>query len=219
MKSAFELNSPACGDCCAARAGNGTSIKRPLQTRTDILILAAAAVLFVAALALRHYPVVSFALFFTSWLTAGNKVISQSFVNISKGRIFDENLLMTTATVGAFVTGQYGEAAAVMLFYKLGSIFEDMAVSHSRRSISELMALRPEYANLKQDNEVIKIAPEAIKPGDILVVRPGEKIPADSIVVEGSSLTDTSPLTVNPCRNQWNQGIRCSADTSTKLDF
>ncbi len=92
MKSAFELNSPACGDCCAARAGNGTSIKRPLQTRTDILILAAAAVLFVAALALRHYPVVSFALFFTSWLTAGNKVISQSFVNISKGRIFDENL-------------------------------------------------------------------------------------------------------------------------------
>lgn len=195
MKSAFELNSPACGDCCAARAGNGTSIKRPLQTRTDILILAAAAVLFVAALALRHYPVVSFALFFTSWLTAGNKVISQSFVNISKGRIFDENLLMTTATVGAFVTGQYGEAAAVMLFYKLGSIFEDMAVSHSRRSISELMALRPEYANLKQDNEVIKIAPEAIKPGDILVVRPGEKIPADSIVVEGSSLTDTSPLT------------------------
>lgn len=195
MKSAFELNSPACGDCCAARAGNGTSIKRPLQTRTDILILAAAAVLFIAALALRHYPVVSFALFFTSWLTAGNKVISQSFVNISKGRIFDENLLMTTATVGAFVTGQYGEAAAVMLFYKLGSIFEDMAVSHSRRSISELMALRPEYANLKQDNEVIKIAPEAIKPGDILVVRPGEKIPADSIVVEGSSLTDTSPLT------------------------
>ncbi|HEY8348680.1 MAG TPA: heavy metal translocating P-type ATPase, partial [Clostridia bacterium] len=151
--------------------------------------------LFAAALILRNYPTVSFILFFSAWMTAGYKVIYRSFTNIAKGRIFDENLLMTIATVGAFLTGQYGEAAAVMLFYKLGSILEDMAVSHSRRSISELMALRPDHANLKQGDETIKIAPEDIKPGDILVVRPGERIPVDSVVVEGSSLADTSSLT------------------------
>ncbi|HOQ06266.1 MAG TPA: heavy metal translocating P-type ATPase [Clostridiales bacterium] len=158
-------------------------------------ILAAGIVLFTAGFILRNYPAVSFILFFTSWLTAGYKVVFRSFANITKGRIFDENFLMTIATVGAFLTGQFGEAAAVMLFYKLGSILEEMAVNHSRRSITELMALRPEHANLKQGDEIIQIRPEEIKPGDILVVRPGERIPADSIIVDGSSLADTSPLT------------------------
>ena len=197
VKTAYKTDRPACeGCCCSAGARECRSGKQPLQAaRADIAILAAGIVLFAAALILRNYPTVSFILFFSAWMTAGYKVIYRSFTNIAKGRIFDENLLMTIATVGAFLTGQYGEAAAVMLFYKLGSILEDMAVSHSRRSISELMALRPDHANLKQGDETIKIAPEDIKPGDILVVRPGERIPVDSVVVEGSSLADTSSLT------------------------
>lgn len=196
VKTAYKPDCAACEECCcSAGAGNGISGKHTLSLNSDIAILAAGMVLFAAALILRNYPTVSLILFFTAWLTAGYKVIYRSFTNIAKGRIFDENLLMTIATVGAFLTGQYGEAAAVMLFYKLGSILEDMAVSHSRRSISELMALRPDHANLKQGDETIKIAPEDIKPGDILVVRPGERIPVDSVVVEGSSLADTSSLT------------------------
>lgn len=196
VKTAYKPDCAACEECCcSAGAGNGISGKHMLSFNSDIAILAAGMVLFAAALILRNYPTVSLILFFTAWLTAGYKVIYRSFTNIAKGRIFDENLLMTIATVGAFLTGQYGEAAAVMLFYKLGSILEDMAVSHSRRSISELMALRPDHANLKQGDETIKIAPEDIKPGDILVVRPGERIPVDSVVVEGSSLADTSSLT------------------------
>ena len=191
---AVRENTCAAG-CCTVDAGIGIPGRCSTRSGSDVSVLAAGVVLFTAALLLRNHPAVSFALFFSAWLTAGYKVISRSFTNIAKGRIFDENLLMTIATVGAFVTGQYGEAAAVMLFYKLGSILEDMAVNHSRRSISELLALRPEHANLKRGSEIIKIAPEAIKAGDILVVRPGEKIPADSIVVEGSSLADTSPLT------------------------
>jgi Cd2+/Zn2+-exporting ATPase len=202
-RNTYKLNETACtaGEaacaegCCPVEAGRGRSGSRSQRLDTDVAVLAAGVVLFAAALVLRNHPAVSFALIFTAWLTAGYKVIYRSFSNITKGRIFDENLLMTIATVGAFLTGQYSEAAAVMLFYKLGSILEEMAVNHSRRSISELMALRPEYANLKQDNEVVKIAPETIKTGDILVIKPGERIPADSIVIEGSSLADTSPLT------------------------
>jgi len=197
MKTALKSGCTACdGCCCSSEAGTGASGRRTLQAAgTDMAILAAGIVLFTAGFILRNYPAVSFILFFTSWLTAGYKVVFRSFANITKGRIFDENFLMTIATVGAFLTGQFGEAAAVMLFYKLGSILEEMAVNHSRRSITELMALRPEHANLKQGDEIIQIRPEEIKPGDILVVRPGERIPADSIIVDGSSLADTSPLT------------------------
>ncbi len=197
MKTALKSGCTACeGCCCSSDAGTGASGRRTLQAAgTDMAILAAGIVLFTAGFILRNYPAVSFILFFTSWLTAGYKVVFRSFANITKGRIFDENFLMTIATVGAFLTGQFGEAAAVMLFYKLGSILEEMAVNHSRRSITELMALRPEHANLKQGDEIIQIRPEEIKPGDILVVRPGERIPADSIIVDGSSLADTSPLT------------------------
>ena len=197
MKTALKSGCTACeGCCCSSDAGTGASGRRTLQAAgTDMAILAAGIVLFTAGFILRNYTAVSFILFFTSWLTAGYKVVFRSFANITKGRIFDENFLMTIATVGAFLTGQFGEAAAVMLFYKLGSILEEMAVNHSRRSITELMALRPEHANLKQGDEIIQIRPEEIKPGDVLVVRPGERIPADSIIVDGSSLADTSPLT------------------------
>jgi len=197
IKTAYKPGRTACeGCCCTADAGIGTSGRQALKAAgTDIAILVSGIVLFAAALILRNHPTVSFILFFTAWLTAGSKVISRSLANIVKGRVFDENFLMTVATVGAFLTGQYGEAAAVMLFYKLGSILEELAVNHSRRSISELMALRPEYANRRQGDEIVRIRPEDIRPGDILVVRPGERIPVDSIIVEGNSLADTSPLT------------------------
>ncbi len=172
-----------------------TSLRHSLQFKKDILILAAGIVLFAAAFATGHDLAVSFILLFMSWLTAGHKVIYRALSNITKGRIFDENLLMTIATVGAFVTGQYREAAAVMLFYKLGMIFEDLAVNHSRKSITGLLQLKPEYANLKTGNGIIQIKPESVNEGDILLIKPGERIPVDALVTEGTSVIDTSSLT------------------------
>jgi len=165
------------------------------QLKKDIVILAAGTALFTAGLASGRNAVVLPIFMLLSWLTTGHKVIAKSASNIVKGRIFDENLLMTIATIGAFITAQYSEAAAVMLFYKVGMIFEDMAVNNSRRSIAGLIELKPEHANLKTDDGIMQIRPESVKEGDILTVRPGEKIPVDGVVTEGSSVIDTSSLT------------------------
>ncbi len=165
------------------------------KLRKDIIVLGLAVLLFAAGLLTGGRSVISHALMVISWLTAGSAVILTAFTNIIKGRIFDENLLMTIATIGAFVTGQWSEAAAVMLFYKVGMIFEDMAVDRSRRSIADLMDLRPEYANLKTDGTVTRVLADTIREGDILSIKPGERVPVDCIVIEGNSYVDTSSLT------------------------
>lgn len=177
------------------RSYSDESSYKSRELKKDILILLTGAALFAAGLAAGRNALALFALMFISWLTAGHEVIYKAFSNIIRGRIFDENFLMVTATIGAFATGQYSEAAAVMLFYKLGMIFEERAVDQSRKSIAGLIGLKPEYANLKTDSGIVRIGAESVQPGDVLVIRPGEKVPVDAVVTEGTSLLDTSSLT------------------------
>jgi len=138
---------------------------------------------------------IRFAIFLASWLLIGGRVVLEALRNIAGGRVFDENFLMTIATLGAFAIGEYPEAAAVMLFYRIGEAFQEAAVTRSMRSITSLMDLRPDYANVRRDGEVVRTAPGEVKIGEIIIVKPGEKIPLDGIVSEGSSALDTSALT------------------------
>lgn len=133
--------------------------------------------------------------FVFTYLILGIDVISGAVRNIIKGRVFDENFLMSIATIGAFFIGEYPEAVAVMLFYQVGELFQDYAVDKSRRSISSLMELRPDYANLKDGDKIIRTEPDKVKIGDIIIIKPGEKIPLDSIILDGNSSVDTSALT------------------------
>lgn len=129
------------------------------------------------------------------YLWIGYDVLKTAMTNIFHGEIFDENFLMAIATVGAIGIGEYPEAVAVMLFYQVGEFFQDYAVAKSRKSISSLLAIRPDSANLIQNGEVKKVAPETIKVGDRILIKPGEKVPLDGIVKEGNSMLDTSALT------------------------
>ena len=135
------------------------------------------------------------ALFATAYVLAGGEVVFKAFKNLFKGNVFDENFLMAIATIGAFAIGEYPEAAAVMIFYNIGEIFQDLAVDRSRRSIKALMNIRPDHANLVIDNTVLEISPEDVKIGDIILVKPGERIPLDGTVIKGETSVDTSALT------------------------
>ncbi|NEZ47495.1 cadmium-translocating P-type ATPase [Clostridium niameyense] len=135
-------------------------------------------------------------LYITAYILIGVDVLLTSIKNISRGQVFDENFLMSVATIAAIFVGQYPEAVAVMLFYKIGEYFQEKAVNKSRKSITELMNIRPDYANLqKSDNIMEVVSPESVKVDDVIVVKPGEKIPLDGIIVEGNSSVDTSAIT------------------------
>ena len=135
------------------------------------------------------------AVFLISYFIIGGDVLLSAVKNILKGQVFDENFLMAIATVGAFAIGEYPEGVAVMLFYQLGELFQGIAVNNSRKSIIALMDIRPDYANLKTDNGIKKVNPEEIKVADIIVVKPGEKVPLDGKIINGNSAFDTSALT------------------------
>ena len=130
-----------------------------------------------------------------SYLIVGTEIIKKAIRNILRGKIFDENFLMTVATIGAFAIKEFPEAVAVMLFYQVGELFQSYAVDKSRKSITSLMDIRPDYANLLKNNETEKVSPEAVQIGDIIIIKPGEKVPLDGIVQEGESMLDTSALT------------------------
>lgn len=134
-------------------------------------------------------------LFIISYLIVGYDIILKALRNITRGRVFDENFLMTIATIGAFFIGEFPEAVAVMLFYQVGELFQSYAVDKSRKSVSELMDIRPDYANLYHDKKTERVDPNKIKVGDIILIKPGEKIPLDGIVVEGNSFLNTLALT------------------------
>ena len=131
-------------------------------------------------------------LFVASYLLIGGKVVLTAIKNIARGQLFDENFLMTVATIGAFSISEYQEAVAVMLFYEIGETIQGYAVNKSRSSISSLMDIRADYANIIIDGKEKKVSPETVKVEDIILVKPGEKIPLDGIVVEGESFVDTS---------------------------
>ena len=135
------------------------------------------------------------AVFLVSYLVIGGDVLLSAFKNILNGQVFDENFLMAIATIGAFTIGEYPEGVAVMLFYQLGELFQGIAVNNSRKSIVSLMDIRPDYANIKVGEGIKKVSPEEIKVGEIIVVKPGEKVPLDGKIVKGASTFDTSALT------------------------
>ena len=166
-----------------------------MKKRIQRLIVGA--VLFVIALLIPAEPaVLKLAAYLAAYLVIGYKVLRKALNNIKRGKVFDENFLMAVASVGAFVIGEYPEAVAVMLFYQVGELFEDYAVGKSRKSITELMNIRPDYANLKvEGGDTKKVDPDEVKIGDVIIVKPGEKVPLDGIVLSGSSMLDTAALT------------------------
>ena len=134
-------------------------------------------------------------LFTASYVVIGGDVVLKALKNIKNGKVFSENFLMSIATIGAFCIGEFPEAVAVMLFYQVGELFQSYAVDKSRKSIASLMDIRPDYANLKKGEELVKIDPNEVKVDDIIVIKPGEKVPLDGEVIEGTSAIDTSALT------------------------
>ena len=133
--------------------------------------------------------------FVVAYIVVGGDVLIKAFKNIGKGQLFDENFLMSVATIGALSIGESSEAVGVMLFYKIGEFLQGKAVGKSRKSISELMEIRPDYANLKLGSEIKEVSPYDVEVGDIIVVKPGEKVPLDGTVIDGFSMVDTSALT------------------------
>lgn len=138
---------------------------------------------------------IEIALFLISYILVGGEIVLRAIRNISKGQVFDENFLMSIATIGAFAIKDFAEAVAVMIFYQVGELFQDIAVNRSRKSIAELMDIRPDFAYVKRKEEFIKVSPEEVSIGDIIMVKPGEKVPLDGVVIEGKTLVDTSALT------------------------
>ncbi len=155
----------------------------------------AALLLFVAAIFGDDLKIVQAVLFLLSYFLVGWPILQKAVKNLFYGQVFDENFLMAIATVGAFALGEYSEGVAVMLFYQIGEFFQNYAVNKSRKSISGLMDIRPDYANLTKGKKVERVAPEEVKPGDVIMVTSGEKIPLDGEVVRGNSLVDTSAIT------------------------
>ncbi|MDR3348641.1 MAG: cadmium-translocating P-type ATPase [Acidaminococcales bacterium] len=163
--------------------------------RARAALLAAGAAMFAGALALDlSYPA-NLAVFLASYLLVGGDVLLRAARNLARGEVLDENFLMSAATIGAFVIGEYPEGVAVMLFYQVGEFCQRKAVERARGSIAALMDIRPDFANLKTPGGVKRVTPEEVKPGDLIVIRPGEKAPLDGVVVEGFSAFDASALT------------------------
>lgn len=138
---------------------------------------------------------INIGIYIISYLIVGLDVLIEAIKNIFKGEVFDENFLMTIATIGAFAIGEYPEAVAVMLFYQIGEMFQSYAVDKSRKSIASLMDIRPDFANIKKNGSIEKVSPDKISIGDIIIVKPGEKVPLDGTIVDGNSMLDTSALT------------------------
>ena len=155
---------------------------------TFILFLVAIAVPFESDL-------INKVLYIIAYLIVGGEIVWKAIRNIFRGNVFDEHFLMAVATIGAFAIGEFPEAVAVMLFYQVGELFQDYAVDKSRKSIANLMDIRPDIAFVKRNGKIEKISPERVKIGEKIVVKPGEKIPLDGVIVEGCSLIDTSALT------------------------
>jgi Zn2+/Cd2+-exporting ATPase len=165
------------------------------NSKKDLIKFGVGAVIFAAAAIFKLPFWLELSLFLISYILVGGKVVLRAAKNITRGQVFDENFLMSIATIGAFAIGEFPEAVAVMVFYQVGEFFQDYAVNRSRKSISALMDIRPDFANIVTGSEVVKVDPEEVEVGDIIIVKPGEKVPLDGRVIEGTSMVDTSALT------------------------
>ena len=165
-----------------------------MKKRT-IKILIALVIYIVAIVGNFGNELIKDTLFIISYLIVGLSILKKAVRNIFRGKVFDENFLMAVATLGAFGVGEFPEAVAVMLFYQIGELFQSYAVDKSRKSISSLMDIRPDYANVLRDGKEEKVDPDEVKIGEIIVVKPGEKIPLDGTIIEGTTMLDTKALT------------------------
>lgn len=168
-----------------------------MKKRLNRIIIAS--ILFVIALTINFQNIcINRVFFLISYLIVGFEIIKKALKNITRGKVFDENFLMSIATIGAFAIGEFPEAVAVMLFYQVGELFQSYAVDKSRKSISSLMDLRPDFANVLRNEKIEKVEPDDVKIGEIIIVKPGEKIPLDGEIIEGNSFIDTKALTGEP---------------------
>ena len=182
----------------SAGSGSEAKIKEKNAEKAEAVRFAAGAAVYAAGLLLYFLKCDLFywlGFFIISYIVLGADVVFRAVRNILRGRVFDENFLMTISTIGAFAIGEYPEAVAVMLFYQLGEFFQDLAVKRSRKSISDLMDIRPDSAQVLRDSEYVTVSPEEVAVGDMILVRPGEKIPLDGTVAAGESMLDTTALT------------------------
>lgn len=167
-----------------------------LEYFKDNLLLIIGTIIYIVALVYKNNEnLLSVILFGISYLIIGGSVLLSAIKNIFRGQVFNENFLMSIATIGAFFIGEYPEAVAVMLFYQIGEVFQGYAVNKSRKSISSLMNIRADYANLLKEDTEIKVSPEEVNINDVIVIKPGERVPLDGIILEGTSFIDTSALT------------------------
>jgi Cd2+/Zn2+-exporting ATPase len=163
--------------------------------KNEIIRLVVGGAIFAVGMIFNFQNWLELTLFIISYIIVGGEVVLRAIKGIARGQVFSEHFLMSIATIGAFFVGEYPEGVAVMLFYLVGELFQDIAVGHSRKSISALMDIRPDYANLKVGDEIRKVSPEEVNIGDIIIVKPGEKVPLDGKVIEGNSMVDTAALT------------------------
>lgn len=180
----------ACEDDRSNAASNIEANNKKWAVRLGI-----SAAFFAAALLIEFPYWIEFSLFLISYILSGGEVVLRAVKNITKGQVFDENFLLTIATIGAFIIQEFPEGVAVMLFFQVGMFLQNIAVNRSRKSIAALLDIRPDFANLKVGDEIKKVSPKDVKVGDIIVVKPGEKIPLDGKIIDGRSMVDTSALT------------------------
>ena len=168
--------------------------KKQKNLLTRVLVSGALLLIF-ALLPLRQYPLLRFLLYLVPYLIVGYDILRKAYKGILHRQVFDEHFLMSVATIGAMALGEYSEGVAVMWFYQIGELFQSCAVDRSRRSISELMDIRPDYANIESDGALERVDPDDVEVGSIIVVQPGEKVPIDGVITEGESTLNTAALT------------------------
>ena len=160
-----------------------------------IRIIAGIVLLLAAVLIDTTKDWINILLFLASYLIVGGDILLRALKNILRGKVFDENFLMSIATIGAMIISEYAEGIAVMVLYQIGELFQSYAVDKSRRSIGDLMDIRPDHANLMKNGDIVKVDPDEVMVGDNIVIMPGDRIPLDAMVVEGMSMVDTSAIT------------------------
>ena len=163
--------------------------------KEEIIKLSIALIIFIIAIIKIIPGNLTIWLYIISYILSGYEVLIKSVKNMFKGELFDENFLMSIATIGAFLINKPVEAVAVMVFYNIGEVFQDIATGKTKKSIISLMDIKPKIANLKIDSQIKKVNPEELKIGDIIIVKPGEKVPVDGIIIKGESSINTSTLT------------------------
>ena len=183
-----------------------------MKKKTIKIIISA--ILFTIALLIKfENEWINKGIYILSYIIVGIDIVKKAFRNIFRGKVFDENFLMTVATIGAFGIGEFPEAVAVMLFYQVGELFQSFAVNKSRKSISNLMDIRPDYANLVKGESTEKVDPDEVNIGDIILIKPGEKVPLDGEIIDGTSMLDTKALTGESVPRKANVGDQILSGT------